>query len=130
MLSNKILVVDDEPCILRSLQFQLERVGELDVITATDGEEAMRLIQEQRPCLVFLDIMLPSKNGYEICKQIKTDPRLSDIHVIILSAKSQLNEISKGIELGADEYMTKPFDPAVVLERAKKVVAEHAMVTD
>lgn len=74
--------------------------------------------------------MLPKKSGYEICKQVKSDPRLSDIHVIILSAKGQLNEISKGIELGADEYMTKPFDPSVVLERAKKVLAEHAMATD
>jgi len=123
MLSNKILVVDDEPCILRSLQFQLERVGKLDVITAEDGEEAMKLIEKERPCLIFLDIMLPSKNGYEICRQIKTDPGLSDIHVIILSARGQINEISKGIELGADEYMTKPFDPSVVLERAKKILA-------
>ena len=123
MLSNKILVVDDEPCILRSLQFQLERVGKLDVITAEDGEEAMKLIEKERPCLIFLDIMLPSKNGYEICRQIKTDPGLSDIHVIILSARGQINEISKGIELGAGEYMTKPFDPSVVLERAKKILA-------
>ncbi|OIP61326.1 MAG: hypothetical protein CO150_02645 [Nitrospirae bacterium CG_4_9_14_3_um_filter_53_35] len=122
-MSNKILVVDDEPCILRSLQFQLERVGKLDVITAEDGEEAMKLIEKERPCLIFLDIMLPSKNGYEICRQIKTDPGLSDIHVIILSARGQINEISKGIELGADEYMTKPFDPSVVLERAKKILA-------
>ncbi len=123
MLCKKILVVDDEPCILRSLQFQLERVGKLDVITAIDGEEALRLIENERPCIIFLDIMLPKKSGYEICKRIKTDPRLSDIYVIILSARGQLNEISKGIELGADEYMTKPFDPALVLERAKKILA-------
>lgn len=123
MLSKKILVVDDEPCILRSLQFQLERVGKLDVITAIDGEEALRLIENERPCIIFLDIMLPKKSGYEICKQIKTDPRLSDIYVIILSARGQLNEISKGIELGADEYMTKPFDPSLVLERARKILA-------
>ncbi len=123
MLCKKILIVDDEPCILRSLQFQLERVGKLDVITAIDGEEALRLIENERPCIIFLDIMLPKKSGYEICKRIKTDPRLSDIYVIILSARGQLNEISKGIELGADEYMTKPFDPSLVLERARKILA-------
>ena len=121
-MNGKILIVDDEPCIRLSLQFQLERVGGLHVITATDGGEAMALIEKEKPCLVFLDIMLPQVSGYEICRWIKTRPELSHIYVIMLSAKGQVKEISKGIEMGADEYMTKPFDPEEVLSRARKVL--------
>ena len=123
-MSKKVLIVDDEPAILRSMEFLLSKVGELDVITATDGEEAMEKIQEEVPCLIFLDIMLPKKNGYEVCRWIKETPELSDCYVIILSAKGQLVDIFKGIELGADEYMTKPFDPQEILDRAKEIVSK------
>jgi DNA-binding response OmpR family regulator len=129
-MSKKILIVDDEPYILRSLQFQLERIGNLDVITAADGEEAVRLIEEENPCLIFLDLMLPKKSGYEICQWIKTTPHLSGIHVIILSARGQRDEISKGIQCGADEYMTKPFEPRQILEKALNVLDKHSVKTE
>ncbi len=122
-MSKKILIVDDEPHICKSLQFKLENVGEMDVLIAVDGEEAMALIEAEHPCLVFLDVMLPKKDGYEICRWIKDRPDLAEIHVIMLSARGQQDEISHGINCGADEYMTKPFDPKVVLERAREIMA-------
>ncbi len=129
-MNKKVLVVDDEPCILRSLQFQLERIGKIDVIIARDGEEAERLIEEERPCLIFLDVMLPKKSGYEICRWIKTTPHLSDIHVIMLSAKGQIHEVSEGMEMGANEYITKPFDPQQILTRAQEILDKQPVAVD
>lgn len=121
-LIKKVLVVDDEPYIRRCLEFLLKRVGGLEVITAEDGQEAVRMIEEERPCLIFLDLMLPRISGYEICQWIKSRPDFSHIYVIILSAKGKVNEISKGIQMGADEYLTKPFDPDDVLQRAREIL--------
>jgi two-component system alkaline phosphatase synthesis response regulator PhoP len=129
-MNKKILIVEDEPSILRALQFQLERIGKMDVIFARDGEEAVKMIEAERPRLIFLDLMLPKKNGYEICQWIKETPYLSDIHVIILSAKGQEYEISQGMNVGADEYMTKPFDPQQVLRRAQEILGKEPISVD
>ncbi len=129
-MNKKILIVEDEPAILRALQFQLEKIGKMDVIIARDGEEAERMIEEEKPCLIFLDVMLPKKNGYEICRRIKETPHLSDIHVIILSAKGQEHEVSQGMEVGADEYITKPFDPQQVLKRAQEILGKEPISVD
>ncbi len=129
-MSNKILLVDDEPHILRSLQFKLERVGGYEIITASDGEEAMAMIEKEKPCLVFLDIMLPKKNGYEVCQWVKNKLEFWDTYVIMLSAKGQRDEVVKGLDCGADEYMTKPFDPNQVLERTQRLMEEREGVID
>lgn len=111
-----ILVVDDEPYILRSLSYLLTREG-YDVVTASNGEEGLARVRELRPSLVFLDIMMPRMNGYEVCEQIKQDPDLVDVYVIMLSAKGQQIDRERGLLGGADEYMTKPFSPREIAQR-------------
>ncbi|MBX3053486.1 MAG: response regulator [Caldilineaceae bacterium] len=120
-MSNKtILVVDDEPYILRSLSFVLEREG-FRVATASEGESALLKIRELRPQLVFLDIMLPRKNGYEVCAAVKEDPSLSGTHIVMLSAKGQQIDRERGMLGGADEYMTKPFSPKEIVEYVQNI---------
>lgn len=122
MSEPTILVVDDEPYILRSLTFVLESQG-YRVLTASNGEEALRKIREARPRLVFLDIMLPRMNGYEVCAAVKEDPALADTFVIMLSAKGQQIDRERGLLGGADEYMTKPFSPREIVEYVRRVFA-------
>lgn len=123
MNNQLILVVDDEPYILRALSFVLERQG-YQVLTATDGEAALLKIRELRPSLVFLDIMLPRRNGYEVCAAIKEDPTLADIHVVMLSAKGQQIDRERGLLGGADEYMTKPFSPREIADYVSRIFAQ------
>jgi DNA-binding response OmpR family regulator len=118
---RKILVVDDEPNVVRSLTFVLEKEG-YDVASAANGEEAMAKIQEIRPRLVFLDVMMPKKNGYEVCKEVKDNSSLSDTHIIMLTAKGQEADREKGFDAGADEFMTKPFSLMAVVDRVKKLL--------
>jgi DNA-binding response OmpR family regulator len=120
--NNVILVVDDEPYILRSLSFVLEREG-YTVVTAADGESGLRKIRELRPALVFLDIMLPRRNGYEVCAEIKGDQDLADIHVVMLSAKGQQIDRERGMLGGANEYMTKPFSPREIVQYVRNIIA-------
>ena len=120
-MPGPILVVDDEPFILRSLTFVLRKQG-FDVIEARDGEEAMIRIRNDRPSLVFLDVMMPRKNGYEVCEEIKSDPELADIHVIMLTAKGQESDRDKGLAIGANEYMTKPFSPSKITGRVREIL--------
>jgi DNA-binding response OmpR family regulator len=118
---RKILVVDDEPNVVRSLRFVLEKEG-YDVSSAVNGEEAMAKIQEIKPKLVFLDVMMPKKNGYEVCKEVKDNSSLSDTHIIMLTAKGQEADREKGFDAGADEFMTKPFSLMTVVDRVKKLL--------
>lgn len=119
--SNVVLVVDDEPYILRSLSFVLEREG-YTVVTAADGESGLRKIRELRPALVFLDIMLPRRNGYEVCAEVKGDPDLADIHIVMLSAKGQQIDRERGMLGGANEYMTKPFSPREIVQYVRNII--------
>jgi two-component system, OmpR family, alkaline phosphatase synthesis response regulator PhoP len=123
--ATTIVVVDDEPYILRSLTFLLSREGFL-VETAADGEEGLKRIQEHQPKLVFLDVMMPRMNGYQVCAAIRGDPRLADTHVIMLSAKGQQVDREKGLNGGADEYMTKPFSPREVADRVRMLLVPPA----
>lgn len=116
-----ILVVDDEPYILRAISFVLQRDG-FSVITASDGDEALQKIRQHRPALVFLDIMLPHKNGYEVCAAVKEDPELAKTHVVMLSAKGQQIDRERGLLGGADEYMTKPFSPREIADYVRNVL--------
>jgi CheY-like chemotaxis protein len=121
MTSRKILVVDDEPFILRSLSFVLQK-GKMDVLEARDGEEALRLIREHKPCLVFLDVMMPKMNGYDVVRAVRADPELRDVHIVLLTARGQETDRATGIDAGANDYLTKPFSPSKILEKAKSVV--------
>ena len=119
---SRILLVDDEPYILRSLSYLLTREG-YAVTTASNGEEGLARVREARPRLVFLDIMMPRMNGYEVCEQIKQDPATADTYVIMLSAKGQQIDRERGLLGGADEYMTKPFSPREVAQRVREIFA-------
>ena len=118
---RKILVVDDEPHVIRSLTFVLEKEG-YNVSSATNGEEALAKIQESKPSLMLLDVMMPKKNGYEVCEEVKGNSGLSDIHIIMLTAKGQEADREKGFSAGADEFMTKPFSLMAVVGKVKELL--------
>ena len=120
-MKKKVLVVDDEKDIVDILKYNLERENEYEVYTAKDGKEALELA-ENIPDLILLDIMMPELNGFEVCKQLKNNPVTSKIPVIFLTAKE--NEIDEilGLEIGADDYITKPFNSREVVARVKAVL--------
>jgi DNA-binding response OmpR family regulator len=118
---KRILIVDDEPFILKSLTFVLRKEG-FRVDSATNGMEAKEKIQQQKPDIVFLDIMMPKMNGLEVCQWLRQDPVLKGTYVIILTAKGQEADREKGLKIGADEYMTKPFSPSHVVNRIKELL--------
>ena len=105
----KILVVEDEQQIVRVVRAYLERAGHL-VVTAGDGQTALHQFRVERPDLIVLDIILPKKNGFQVCRQLKTAPDTEDIKILMLTSKTQDSDRFWGLEQGADEYMTKPFD--------------------
>jgi len=116
MKKGKILVVDDENYILHILDFSLGAEG-YEVITAEDGEEAVRKCREEKPDLVVLDVMMPKMDGFEACRTIKRDSETADTPVILLSAKSRDVDQKQGYEAGADDYITKPFSPGRLVDR-------------
>jgi CheY-like chemotaxis protein len=122
MMDKKILVVDDEPNVVRTLTFVLQKEG-YDVTSAVNGEEALARVRESRPSLVFLDVMMPKMNGYDVCRELKQDSNLRDIRVIMLSAKGQETDREKALGLGAIEFITKPFSPVGVIRRVKELLA-------
>ncbi len=121
MARFKVLVVDDEPFICRSLSFVL-RKEDYEVFEARNGEEALEAILEHRPDLVFLDVMMPKVNGFEVTKRVKADPDLGNTKIILLTAKGQEQDRATGRAMGADDYMTKPFSPTKILERAREIL--------
>ena len=121
MPGNKILIADDEPNITRSLSFVLSKEG-FDVSTAEDGDQAMSMIRKSKPNILILDVMMPEKNGYEVCQEIKSDPSLKDIHVWILTAKGRAADRETGLAQGADEFITKPFSPMMLAARVKELL--------
>ena len=121
MQDKKILVVDDEPNILRSLTYILNKEG-YDVSTAEDGAEAMDMIRDSKPHLMILDVMMPNMSGYDVCRAVKSDPELMDIQVVMLTANGQVGDRRLGLSQGADEYITKPFSPRVILSKVKELL--------
>lgn len=113
----KILIADDEPNIVLSLEFLMKQAG-FDVRTVNDGEAALTAIAEQKPDLLLLDVMMPRKNGYEVCQAVREHPDWQDIRIIMLTAKGREVEREKGLALGADDYVTKPF---AILDVVNKV---------
>ena len=107
-MSKKILVADDEPNIVAALEFLLQRNG-YEVHIARDGDEALKLVEDCQPDLVLLDVMMPVKSGYEVCTRIRERAEWGHIKIIMLSAKGRDAEVTKGLSIGADVYITKPF---------------------
>jgi DNA-binding response OmpR family regulator len=122
-MPKKILIADDEPNIVMSLEFLMRRSG-YEVATATDGEETLRLIGEFRPDLVLLDIMLPVRDGFEVCQKIREDPRWRELKVVMLTAKGRDVEVAKGLALGADAYITKPFATKELVANVQRLLGE------
>jgi twitching motility two-component system response regulator PilH len=104
----KILVVDDSPSMLNMMSAPLKEKG-YDIVTAADGEEALEKAQGEKPDLILLDVILPKKNGFQVCRQLKTAPETKDIKIILVTTKDQESDKFWGLKQGADEYMTKPF---------------------
>lgn len=123
MAQRKILAVDDERHIVRLIQVNLERAG-YKVVTACDGREALKKIEEEQPDLVVLDVMMPYMNGLETLKQIRSNPRMRNIPVIMLTAKAQDQDVFKGYSYGADIYLTKPFNPVELLTFVSRIFSE------
>ena len=119
-----ILIVDDEAHIRILLHQTLEELEDEDVeiLVARNGEEALRMIREEIPELVFLDVMMPLMNGYEVCQKTKNDLKLSQVYIVMLTAKGQVFDKQKGEDVGANVYMTKPFNPDDILKKAREVV--------
>ncbi|WP_243310452.1 response regulator transcription factor [Fundidesulfovibrio agrisoli] len=128
-MSGKILIVDDEVHIRMLLEQTLEDLEEehgIQLLTASNGEEALALIKREHPAIIFLDIMMPKLNGYEVCRRIKSDAALdSGASIVLLTAKGQEVDRKQGLELGAKQYMTKPFDPDEVLSTARALLGIH-----
>jgi two-component system alkaline phosphatase synthesis response regulator PhoP len=116
-----ILVADDEPYIARSLSFVLKREG-FTVDVASNGEEALRKARETTPKVMFLDVMMPKMDGFRVCRTLKSDEKLKDIYVFILTAKGQEADRVRGMKEGADDYITKPFSPMEIVARVRNVI--------
>jgi DNA-binding response OmpR family regulator len=123
-MEKKILIVDDEAHIRMLIGQTLEELEDegVEFITADNGQTALELIQAEKPNLVFLDVMMPKMNGMDVCSKIKKELGMQNVFIIILTAKGQELDKQKGQEVGADIYMTKPFDPEVLLTKAKEVL--------
>ena len=123
-MDKKILIVDDEAHIRMLIGQTLEELEDegVEFLTADNGLTALELIQSEKPNLVFLDVMMPKMNGMEVCRKVKQELGMKDVFIIILTAKGQELDKQKGQEVGADVYMTKPFDPEVLLTKAKQVL--------
>ena len=121
-----ILVADDEPTLLRLMSFVLQRRG-YAMITATNGEEALEKIRLNRPALVVLDIMMPRKDGYQVAAEIRADPELAKTPIIMLSAKAQDDDIERGLNIGVNAYITKPFEPDRLAEAVAAALSGGAV---
>lgn len=121
-MTAKVLIVDDEENIVVSLEFLMQREG-YEVSIARDGDEALERIRADLPDLVLLDVMMPKKNGFEVCQEVKADPGLRSVRILMLTAKGRDTEVAKGLALGADAYMTKPFSTRELADRVRGLLS-------
>jgi DNA-binding response OmpR family regulator len=121
-MTHKVLIADDEPNIVISLEYLMKRAG-YQVLVARDGQEALDLLRRERPRLVLLDVMMPKKSGHEVCQELRADDQIKDTLVLMLTAKGRDTDVDKGLGVGADAYMTKPFS-------TKELVAKVAQMLD
>jgi len=124
-MTSKILIADDEPHIRLLLGRTLEEFEDegVEILTAKDGSEALEIIQAEQPNLVFLDVMMPKINGYDVCKQVKRELGVENIFIVMLTAKGQEVDEQKGYEVGVDIYITKPFDPDKIIEITQQALS-------
>ena len=122
-MSKSVLVVDDETNIVLSLEFLMKQAGH-EVRIATDGEEALRMVEEKTPDLILLDLMIPKRDGYDVCQTIRSNPDLTDVKIIMLTARGLEVEREKGLALGANAYVTKPFSTQGLTELVNSLLDE------
>ncbi len=120
-MASRILIIDDEPNIVLSLQFLMKREG-FEVAVAGDGEAALRAMAERRPDLVILDVMMPRLNGFEVCQRIRAEPAFRSVAVLMLTARGRETEMKRGLELGADAYVTKPFSTRDLVAEVRRLL--------
>lgn len=121
-MSSKVLIADDEPNIVISLEFLMKREG-YDVSIARDGQQALDAIRKLRPDLVLLDVMMPVKSGIEVLQAVRADEELGGTRILMLTAKGRETDVAKGLALGADAYMTKPFSTRELAERVRRMLS-------
>ena len=109
-MAKKVLICDDKPYVLESVGFVVREEG-YEFLTADNGEDALRLARAEMPDLMFLDVMMPAKSGFQVCRELKSDPATRGIYIILLTAMGQERDEQEGLQCGAEEYMTKPFSP-------------------
>ena len=122
-MAKRVLIVDDEANIVAALDYLLRRSG-YEVSVAATGDEALRQVEAFAPDLVLLDVMMPQKSGYEVCRRVRERPEWSAVKIVMLSAKGREAEVSKGISLGADLYVTKPFSNAELVARIRELLGD------
>ena len=120
-MPKTILIVDDEPNIVISLEYLMKRAGH-EVVTAYDGQEAMDYLENHIPALMILDVMMPKKNGFEVCEEVRSDSRLKEMPILMPTAKGREAEKRKGLSLGADAYITKPFSTHDLVEQVQALL--------
>ena len=120
-MANIIFIVDDEPNIVISIEYLMKRAG-YEVAVAYDGQQALDYLAGDIPALMILDVMMPNKNGFEVCEEVRADNRFADMPILMLTAKGREAEMNKGLSLGANAYMTKPFSTHELVERVKSLL--------
>ncbi|MXV37338.1 response regulator [Flavobacteriaceae bacterium Ap0902] len=121
-MKKRILIVDDEPNIVMTLEYALQKKG-YQIFIARNGEEALEIVNREKPDLVFMDVMMPDMDGYETFEKLKTNEKLSHTKLIFLSAKNKPSDIEKGMQLGANDYITKPFSIKKVLKSVENILS-------
>jgi DNA-binding response OmpR family regulator len=120
-MAHKILIVDDEPNIVISLEFLMKKEG-FEIAIATDGEEALAKVASFGPDLMLLDVMMPKKSGFEVCEALRADPANANLQIVMLTAKGRDTEVAKGLAIGADAYVTKPFSTKELVAKVKSML--------
>ncbi len=120
-MAHKILIVDDEPNIVISLEFLMKKEG-FEVAVATDGDEALAKVASFAPDLMLLDVMMPKKSGFEVCEALRADANNASLQIVMLTAKGRDTEVAKGLAIGADAYMTKPFSTKELVAKVKSML--------
>lgn len=120
-MAHKILIVDDEPNIIISLEFLMKKEG-FEVAVAVDGDEALAKVASFGPDLMLLDVMMPKKSGFEVCEALRADPANANLQIVMLTAKGRDTEVAKGLAIGADAYVTKPFSTKELVAKVKSML--------
>jgi DNA-binding response OmpR family regulator len=121
-MAKKILIVDDEPNIVISLEFLMKKEG-FEVAVANDGDEALAMVASFNPDMLLLDVMMPKKSGFEVCEALRADSQRAGLKIVMLTAKGRDTEMAKGLAIGADAYVTKPFSTKELVDKVKEILA-------